>query len=93
MADSDAVHSDIDESLSNSKNDKRVKFGKVNYSKLYKASTCDLKTIKKTQYNSSQKTNKSILLCKRPNPIDEDCNQNHSYGFSFFGWICRIVIF
>lgn len=72
MADSDAVHSDVEKSLSNSKNDKRVKFGKVNYSKSYKASMRDLKTMEKPRYNSSRTPDKSILLCKRPSPIDED---------------------
>ena len=71
MTDSDAVHSDVEKSMPNSKNDRRVKFGKVNYSKSYKASMRDLTTMEKPRYTSSRTPDKSILLCKRPSPIDE----------------------
>mmetsp|Transcript_3499 Transcript_3499/g.3318 ORF Transcript_3499/g.3318 Transcript_3499/m.3318 type:complete len:804 (-) Transcript_3499:144-2555(-) len=72
MTDSDAVHSDIDNSKFVSPNDgnKKVKFGKVNYSKSYKASMRDLKTIEE-RVDLSRTPDKSILLCKRPSPIDE----------------------
>lgn len=73
MTDSDAVHSDDGNSKSapQSSGSRRVKFGKVNFSKSHKASMRDLKTIEE-RVDLSRTPEKSILLCKRPSPIDQE---------------------